>query len=523
MAKRFVTLVAAGALTLGLLAQVAAVSAAGSNILTAKLAGSHEVAPVATAGTGSVRVAIVGDGSSIFYQVSYSGLSGPVVASHIHVGDIGANGPVLFPLTPGPNPMSGTLTAAAFTGANGLTYTQALDAIRSGGTYVNLHTAKHPGGEVRGQLYDAQAQPTYTIVADAPQAVPQGRLWVFNDYFPRTLTVTSGAILKFVNAGFHTSTLLPAGMTAAQDNAANGIAAPDLDDTALNPNGTTHVVQNLGALAPTPADCGTDANPCLFDGTSIINEPVSLGPPTDPRAIRIEAPPGQYVFHCRLHPDMVGWLNVVSDGVVVSSPDDLAADSARQIAADVAAGWTAQKAADRQSGRRNRDGTTTWTVSAGTDSPGRKVSILEFLPARVNAKPGDRIRFLPKSYNEPHTVTFPEYLGTDTAIVCEGDDGDTPAVPIVNPPTGPQDFGCEDGSPPEFEIGGGNGVSTLTSPTTVSDSGLVFRAGAEKGFGLPASAALPTWTATLARTATAGTYHFVCQFHDGMAGDIVVK
>jgi len=77
MAKRFVTLVAAGALTLGLLAQVAAVSAAGSNILTAKLAGSHEVAPVATAGTGSVRVAIVGDGSSIFYQVSYSGLSGP--------------------------------------------------------------------------------------------------------------------------------------------------------------------------------------------------------------------------------------------------------------------------------------------------------------------------------------------------------------------------------------------------------------------------------------------------------------
>jgi hypothetical protein len=32
------------------------------------------------------------------------------------------------------------------------TFAQALDAIRDGGTYVNLHTAANPGGEIRGQL-----------------------------------------------------------------------------------------------------------------------------------------------------------------------------------------------------------------------------------------------------------------------------------------------------------------------------------------------------------------------------------
>ena len=61
--RRFATLLAAGTLALGLLAQAAGVSGAGSNILTAKLSGAHELANIATAGTGSARVVVVDDGS----------------------------------------------------------------------------------------------------------------------------------------------------------------------------------------------------------------------------------------------------------------------------------------------------------------------------------------------------------------------------------------------------------------------------------------------------------------------------
>ena len=114
MARRLWTLVAGLGLALGGLIAPAAVGAAGPNTLTAQLSGAHEVPPVATAGTGSATVTIQGDGASIQYQVTYSGLSGPVVAGHIHLGAVGANGPIILPFTAGPSPMSGTLTAANF-------------------------------------------------------------------------------------------------------------------------------------------------------------------------------------------------------------------------------------------------------------------------------------------------------------------------------------------------------------------------------------------------------------------------
>jgi hypothetical protein len=75
------------------------------------------------------------------------------VAAHIHLGGVGQNGGIILPLKAGPSPMSGTLKAADLkpTG-NVSTFADAIDAIRAGSTYVNLHTAANPGGEIRGQL-----------------------------------------------------------------------------------------------------------------------------------------------------------------------------------------------------------------------------------------------------------------------------------------------------------------------------------------------------------------------------------
>ena len=115
---------------------------------------------------------ISADGSTITYLVTYSGLSGTVAAAHIHTGAVGVAGGVILPLTAGPSPMSGTLTAANFAASGSVTtFAQAVAAIRAGTTYFNLHTAANPGGEIRGQIGVTVSAPAPTPTA-APTAAP---------------------------------------------------------------------------------------------------------------------------------------------------------------------------------------------------------------------------------------------------------------------------------------------------------------------------------------------------------------
>jgi hypothetical protein len=82
--------------------------------------------------------------NKVTYKITYSGLSGPVVAAHFHGPAIaGQEAGVLLPI-PGPyaSGMQGTLTANTTTEK----------AILAGKTYVNLHTAKYPMGEARAQM-----------------------------------------------------------------------------------------------------------------------------------------------------------------------------------------------------------------------------------------------------------------------------------------------------------------------------------------------------------------------------------
>ena len=132
----------------------------------ASLTGAQEVPPVATSATGNGWVLISTDGSTITYYLAYSGLSGAAVAAHIHTGAVGVAGGVILPLTVSASPMVGTLTAANFTPSGGVTtFAQAVAAIQAGNTYFNIHTAAHPGGEIRGQI-------GVTVAAPAPTAAP---------------------------------------------------------------------------------------------------------------------------------------------------------------------------------------------------------------------------------------------------------------------------------------------------------------------------------------------------------------
>jgi hypothetical protein len=157
--KRAATFIALAAL----LAVPAAVAAADERF-GAELTTEAEEPPNTTPseGSGSARVTIKDD-DSIEYEVSYSNLTGPPAAAHIHYGEPGVAGPVVLPLAHGDSPFSGTLTEADLDPASPITYQQVLDAIRDGGAYVNVHTADNPSGEIRGQL--ESLPPTSTAAA----------------------------------------------------------------------------------------------------------------------------------------------------------------------------------------------------------------------------------------------------------------------------------------------------------------------------------------------------------------------
>lgn len=106
------------------------------------LSGANEVPAVFTgaAGTGSVTV---GRDRSVKARISVTGMN--ATAAHIHQGAAGTIGPVIVPFT-----KSADNTFVAADGAK-MTEDQ-YEAWKAGRTYVNVHSAANPGGEVRAQL-----------------------------------------------------------------------------------------------------------------------------------------------------------------------------------------------------------------------------------------------------------------------------------------------------------------------------------------------------------------------------------
>jgi hypothetical protein len=135
--------------------------------LRGTMTGYQEVPAVSSTGRGELRLHVFDDASTIAYELSYSDLEGTTTAaSHIHLGQRGVNGGVAVflcggggkpacPATSGT--VSGTLTPADVIGpaAQGIAageFAELIAALRAGLTYANVHTDKHPGGEIRGQI-----------------------------------------------------------------------------------------------------------------------------------------------------------------------------------------------------------------------------------------------------------------------------------------------------------------------------------------------------------------------------------
>ena len=124
------------------LAVIAAFSSMAAMSETVALTGTNEVPPVTTSATGTANITIGADRS---VKASVTAKDMTATASHIHQGAAGANGPVVVPFT-----KSGDNAFSAAPDAK-LTEEQ-YAAYKAGNLYVNVHSAKNPGGEIRGQL-----------------------------------------------------------------------------------------------------------------------------------------------------------------------------------------------------------------------------------------------------------------------------------------------------------------------------------------------------------------------------------
>jgi hypothetical protein len=115
----------------------------------ANLRGGGEVPPNDSKGAGLLTATYDTVSKKLTWTVTYSGLSGNATLAHFHgpvsyVGNTSdKNAPVTLPIKSNlASPISGSAT---------LNDKQARD-FADGLWYFNIHTAAHPGGEIRGQV-----------------------------------------------------------------------------------------------------------------------------------------------------------------------------------------------------------------------------------------------------------------------------------------------------------------------------------------------------------------------------------
>ena len=147
------------------------------NTMRADLESVQEVPAVSSPASGQFRARVIKN-STIEYTLSYKGLEDDATQSHIHIGQRSVNGGIvvflcqrtsLDPTTLAPQcplregTVTGTLTSAnlapnvgaqgqGIEGATAENFAELLRAIRDDVAYVNVHTLKFTGGEIRGQI-----------------------------------------------------------------------------------------------------------------------------------------------------------------------------------------------------------------------------------------------------------------------------------------------------------------------------------------------------------------------------------
>ncbi len=139
---------------------------AATEVFSAHLLGDNEVPPINSAGTATFHMEDAG--GTITFTLTFSGLSANPTVAHLHFGPTKVGGGVMIFLCGGGNQpacpaatsgtITGTITAANVTGpaTQGIAVGNldaALEAVREGLAYANMHNVNFMGGEIRGQVH----------------------------------------------------------------------------------------------------------------------------------------------------------------------------------------------------------------------------------------------------------------------------------------------------------------------------------------------------------------------------------
>ncbi|MDQ6861519.1 MAG: DUF1800 family protein [Verrucomicrobiota bacterium] len=122
----------------------------------------------ASLGSGVATMRLAADEKSAVVTFRYSNLSGPLSAAHVHASD----GSILFDLDSATPQPDGTYIWT-FVAVGSRSVADIIALIKAGGTYLNLHTANFPTGEIKGFFNlstGGQTAPTPT----PPPALPGG-------------------------------------------------------------------------------------------------------------------------------------------------------------------------------------------------------------------------------------------------------------------------------------------------------------------------------------------------------------
>jgi len=368
------------------------------------------------------------------------------------------------------------------------------------------------------------ADESRSLVIGVDNSSPSGENFGFLDYYPRAgVKVHNGDVVGFrftpppTSDEIHTATLGTPGESAVGIFTSPKYPQPIVDGDDPAPAGLPAQFQFPNSIlfpssppAGAPGGCGTQAQPCSYDGSTEINTGILChgACANSEYFFKIDVasvPSGGLTVNyvCLIHgPTMQGSLQIVTAERDASTQNRLNAAARAQYEPQIDRGFDAKAAALKRARK-------TGTVLAGTEDSTGNVQVLEMLPRSFKVKKDtSSVRWVSPSLNEIHTVTFPQGSGSNGVdpfpFVCEGSP-DTPA-------TFPGGVPC--GNPNIFEFHFDpqpQGATTISTTSTVGSSGVI---GSIPGTPFP-----PSYSFNFPNP---GTFTYQCRIHDHMTGTITV-
>jgi len=193
--------------------------------------GSQEAPPRETPGLGTASVVLAEEG--LRFRLTASGLTGAVSGIHFHEAPAGVPGPVVRNLAA---EFNGRTADGVWRPSDSQEFDDdSLDALLAGNTYVNLHTAQYPAGEIRGQIPGVgRFIPGQFVRGDANE---DGALDVGDPIFVLNYLFLDGEVPDCYKSA------------DANDDGRNDISDPVY---------TIYALFASGPAIPAPAECGLD-------------------------------------------------------------------------------------------------------------------------------------------------------------------------------------------------------------------------------------------------------------------------